>query len=1513
MPVRLLELVRKYPYTQGISSPTTDLRLLPRPRFSTPSYDALFVRIEIEFPKEGLRPKSRIHPLNLLADAFSTQVMEGEFAELWTKITAASRNGSNPSPLSNIFADETIRFLSIIPDERTVKSQDVKSPTFSLSPVSPLKKAFSESAQDQPVASMSQHRQASSEPAPVTPVSPLAIGSDWVQFSSSGFLDSTPAIAPLVSTLFDTDLEKTVPPAPLSVSRKSSRRLRSPRKSIDAPRVSIAEDGVKDPEAPVPAQDIKPVVKASKLDIIQFDEAFIDFWSDSLLDPITASWPTFIICKFKSTLVPTLLYGPIIEGQTQKTLKWLVLEQAYTVRPPPPPPSPPVAAAVAASANPPADTARPVSPSPSTKKRFNFFSRSISGSSIGSLKGKKKEKVLQVGEMGELVEEDHAHDLKAETETETATPVQSAKSVEQEQDAPEALSNEQDLTQAVITTAAVAVLAAGAAATATAVASEDSPKEPALEAEEIAGPTDEITATPAQDGASPTQLVGEEESAPPLDSAVDVAPVAEDLLSQTASAVEEESAVVPAEAVAEVPTVEAAIVPEAEVTVEANPELVIEVSAEVVGPVEEASPVVEDIIPRTELAVEVESAVALVDETVSDGPAVEPTPAPEADVAVVEAVILEPSSDVATEVADPVQGEAEAIAEVAVPDPTGDVAADTVEPAQDDPVVPQIDDEAPAPVLEDASAQDEAAILEAPLATPAVDAPVVEVAPVEEEKLADEPVVAVSEVAVPQDVAEVAQVGEEDSNAEDPGPTVENNAEIAQETVATEEDVVVTPVEEVETAPLEEDVVAEGQASVEESVFAPKPELLVEAVPLPEESITKETVVIEEAAVTPEVSTLDEHADSAPASDAAAAISEDQVVVEAVDDEVNEAPAADPVTETSPAGDEDSTILLAPGIIGLAALAVASADRAKVAEEEAAATTQVEGEAVEVPVEEAVAAVAPTEESATEKRESVDDEAATPVVEDIVAEREDEIPGDEEASKAADEHYPVDEDSDVVGQREGEDVQASVAEVATEVAPAEVEDAIEPPADSTIHQEASASVEEDVEENAVGEGVGLPHAEGVVEAPVAEAGPEDTLAEKEGGIANREDVDVAVENTEVALADKENGIALIEERVAEDATEAAPVEIEATIAPQSANASQEEIAQPVAEAVDEVYAVEEDSDGVPVVEDIVEVPVPAAAVEGALINQENEPAHLEEHGDTAPKATPVEIEEPVGIADEAAPEDEQNEPDEVAAPVSVGDALPEKEDGAGDDIAREEGEGIAPVTDSVPETAGAMEDETVARGVEEDVTIPTAEVAVEPAHLEIEDKLLPTGAEADDEIAPVQDEIILEHPVEGDAKNEIAAQEHELVEESPPDSIAAVADAAPVEEECYLQTEAVDKQEATALVSEADADVILPVEAADNLVIEEAPKTSPETEVIPKDETSVEETTVVDENTALPIEIEPAFEINTVGIVEESSTAVESMEEIAEPAVEDESLKVDQQLVSCILMTHFALTHGCKG
>ena len=405
MPVRLLELVAKYPYNQSLSSPTTDLPLLPHPPFTTRLHDALYVRIEIELPYGKHKPSSKLHPLLLLADAFSTKV-EGEYADFWAKIATASNNGDSSS-LCNVFTDDTVRFLSFVPDESI--EHEVKSPTFSLaSPASPHNPSFSVDDANKSATTVPEQPKSTTELCSTAPLSPLSngIGNDWAQFSTSGFLEVSPNIIPLASTLLDTDIEKTIPREPVTPpSRKSSKRSKaaspsSPRKSVDVPHPETETLEVK----PEGMEEQKNIIKASQPQIVKLDEAFIDFWSDSLLDPISADWPTFIVCKFKPSLVHEPTFGGNEETQKQNTTQWLVLEQVYTNR------APPVASIPVLRPRP----SPPNSPSTSLRKRFSFWSvsRSASTSSGTSHKGKKRDQDLRVGEMGELLEEEHKNETK---------------------------------------------------------------------------------------------------------------------------------------------------------------------------------------------------------------------------------------------------------------------------------------------------------------------------------------------------------------------------------------------------------------------------------------------------------------------------------------------------------------------------------------------------------------------------------------------------------------------------------------------------------------------------------------------------------------------------------------------------------------------------------------------------------------------------------------------------------------------------------------------------------------------------------------------------------------------------------------------------------------------------------------------------------------------------------------------------------------------------------------------
>ena len=56
--------------------------------------------------------------------------------------------------------------------------------------------------------------------------------------------------------------------------------------------------------------------KATVVGLTKIDEAFVDFWSDGLTDPIAADWPNFVLCRLK----------PLPDMPAQ----WLVIEQTFT-------------------------------------------------------------------------------------------------------------------------------------------------------------------------------------------------------------------------------------------------------------------------------------------------------------------------------------------------------------------------------------------------------------------------------------------------------------------------------------------------------------------------------------------------------------------------------------------------------------------------------------------------------------------------------------------------------------------------------------------------------------------------------------------------------------------------------------------------------------------------------------------------------------------------------------------------------------------------------------------------------------------------------------------------------------------------------------------------------------------------------------------------------------------------------------------------------------------------------
>ena len=88
MPLRLAELTKGYPYKgKSGASDTAEDDLLPRPRFSTRQYDALFVRVETEL-LDSKTSKPKTHPIRLITAALKSDLdlKETKYKGVWEDI-----------------------------------------------------------------------------------------------------------------------------------------------------------------------------------------------------------------------------------------------------------------------------------------------------------------------------------------------------------------------------------------------------------------------------------------------------------------------------------------------------------------------------------------------------------------------------------------------------------------------------------------------------------------------------------------------------------------------------------------------------------------------------------------------------------------------------------------------------------------------------------------------------------------------------------------------------------------------------------------------------------------------------------------------------------------------------------------------------------------------------------------------------------------------------------------------------------------------------------------------------------------------------------------------------------------------------------------------------------------------------------------------------------------------------------------------------------------------------------
>ena len=319
----------QYPYTT--TPDQTPDGLLTRPRFSTRRHDALFVRVEATYVDADRAPPSR-SPVGVFADALGSEPKSdgGDYLSLWNQVKAAAKSDSDDKPLPAILSDDTINLLSLVatdPKEQVLLGIPGASSTL-VSPLSPVTEA-----------PLSPIANGNSVPIPTrkptfpssTPQSPK----DWAEFSSAGFGETTMARDfDFASKLPDKDVEVTEP----SVQRSPSKQKQN--KTIVAPVEPIPPPSV--PE-PAPEEPEGPRLTLVTTEVVQLDEAFIDFWRDAVVDPISSDWPTFVVGELRHALTLSTSTPPD-DGEEEtpgSPINWIIIEEKFRRTTPSPTPAVP--------------------------------------------------------------------------------------------------------------------------------------------------------------------------------------------------------------------------------------------------------------------------------------------------------------------------------------------------------------------------------------------------------------------------------------------------------------------------------------------------------------------------------------------------------------------------------------------------------------------------------------------------------------------------------------------------------------------------------------------------------------------------------------------------------------------------------------------------------------------------------------------------------------------------------------------------------------------------------------------------------------------------------------------------------------------------------------------------------------------------------------------------------------------------------------------------------------------
>lgn len=280
--------------------------LLTRPRFSTRRYDALLVRVEAACQDTLQTPHSR-SPVGIFVDAVKSESK----SDLWNQVKAAAASASDNRSLPAILSDDTINFLSLVstdPKERLALGIPDPTPAIA-TPLSPVFDTFlSPKANGIDIPAR--------KPSPLSdaPQSPK----DWAEFSSAGF-GETVISRNFASTLLDTDVDVAESPVERKPSKRNQNRSTTPPVEFNPPPTS---------PKPAPEEIGGPKLVLASTQVVQLDEAFIEFWRDAIADPVSSDWPRFVVGELRQPLIPRSL-SEDGEPSSGNPISWIIVEEKF--------------------------------------------------------------------------------------------------------------------------------------------------------------------------------------------------------------------------------------------------------------------------------------------------------------------------------------------------------------------------------------------------------------------------------------------------------------------------------------------------------------------------------------------------------------------------------------------------------------------------------------------------------------------------------------------------------------------------------------------------------------------------------------------------------------------------------------------------------------------------------------------------------------------------------------------------------------------------------------------------------------------------------------------------------------------------------------------------------------------------------------------------------------------------------------------------------------------------------